>query len=70
MSNANAGDLQSTHDGEADTVSEAQASIVEALVDVEGGLVQGLVSADDMDDAAGRSRRAKRGPARGGDELQ
>ena len=63
MSNANAGDLQSTHDGEADTVSEAQAGIVEALINVEGGFVQDLVSADDKDDAAGQEQaREAHGP--------
>src|SRR2546425_8243799 len=57
------GNLQRTHDGEADTVREAQASITQALVDIEGGLLQGPVRADNVDDPAGKEQaREANGP--------
>jgi hypothetical protein len=53
-------DVKSVHDGEVDAVGEAQARVTEALVEVEGRLLQGLVGADLWITRLARSRRAKR----------
>lgn len=53
------------HDSEADAIREAQAGVVQTLVDIEGRLFQSLVRTNDMDDSAGQEQAREADSPRG-----